>query len=178
MMNINNLKIYDILDVRDPGWSFNLLFRKVSGSWGGHVAPVIQKGGMIGMGNSHASGSEWQPLDRLEERLDNGEIDVRVYRPRYYTIGQLIRASNWWLQHVDGTGYDWWAYIGLAIKVLFWDSWQIDTGKESNWYCVEGAMDGLRFGAGIPLMDGEIYTVRALELFAERNKRLEFMGYI
>lgn len=174
-MKVDGLQIYDIASFHYNRFGWNKLFQVLGDSWGGHIAPILYDG-QIGTGDSKAKGSRFHPIEKTLSEIDDGELEVRIYRLKGYTKDELMLANKWWLENIQGTDYDFWAYVGLGIKVLFVDSWQIDTGRESDWYCYEGTMKALEAVAGKQLMDVEVFTPRLFENFARRSKSIECLG--
>lgn len=176
-MKASDLQIYDLALFHHNHFGWGGLFQILGGSWSSHIAPILYNK-RIGTGDSKFNGSKFNPIEKTLSEIDKGKIEVKIYRIKEHTKDELILANEWWLDNVQGTGYDFWAYIGLSMKVLFIDSWQIDTGKEKDWYCYEGTMGALKKATGKPLMDVEVFTPRAFEKFASRSKKLECLGML
>lgn len=88
------------------------------------------------------------PCDEDDERLSNGDLELRVYEVADATIAQEEGAAAWWMGNVNGELYDLLAFPRLWIKnrignasrsrcpVLRWIG-NIAAGVENLEYCTE-----------------------------------------
>jgi hypothetical protein len=142
MMRIDpdKLLVGDIFHARSYGF-WGRAIRHVLGSWGNHDAPVLEYNGRLVIGDSHPGGSVLTPLEDYQQRLDNGEIELRVYRVQHVTFAERHWASAWWIDNVLGSHYDYLAYGRLILKRIFGDVWKRAAGWRWAWWCTEGTRD-------------------------------------
>ena len=101
--------------------------------------------GNWGIGEALSQGSVVTPLEKYEDDLATGRLQVRVFeilpRTPVENIYDVMRTAAWnWTQDVEGHGYDYWAYIGLICEAFF--GWDVDTSSRKKFWCTEGAAKG------------------------------------
>jgi len=108
--------------------------------WGNHDALIVgaHDSALLGVGESVPWRARVTSLEWYEEAMERGEVECRVYAVTGATRDQECGASDYYLEHVVGTWYDFAALPRLAIKSLLMDVWRKAAGWEWAWYCTEG----------------------------------------
>ena len=135
------IKVGQWLNVRhNKGWTWKLI-RHVLGSWGDHNAPILERYGELVIGDAKPGGAETTTLEKYQDEIDKGEIEVRVYDIPFVSFPERHWASAWWLNNVDGSPYDYMAFPRLILKALFGDWIPAAAGWEWAWWCTESCRD-------------------------------------
>lgn len=119
--------------------------------WGNHDGMFIECNGEWFIGDSQPMFATLTPIKEYEEKLTLGRWDVRVYIVATATRKQGIDAANYWLEHVQGSIYDFVAFPRLLFKAgvgdlsdshIAWLKWIGDRACGIEWanWCTEGCM--------------------------------------
>ena len=119
--------------------TFGWLIRRVLKSWGSHDA-LLWHGPSGGWWVCDAMPpvARLTPLHEWEQRVLDGQAELRFYWPAGAKAMDGGVAAKWWVQRVTNSPYDRCAFPRLLLKALFMDVWERQAGKEWSWYCTEG----------------------------------------
>lgn len=137
VFDLTALRDADIFHPRRRGNELSGAIRRAVGSWGNHDALACRFNGHWYVGDATHPQARLTPLAEYARDLVDGEIELRIYRPRYTTAAEATAAAAWWMREVNGTWYDWAAYPRLLLKSVLGDLLPWPAGWEWAWYCTE-----------------------------------------
>ena len=127
----------------------NLPFDPEKLVWGNHDGIVIYRRSGWYIGEALAGGSVFTRLEKYEKDIAAGKCKVAFYYPKNAGINEGLSASAYWMLHVFGTPYDYFAYPRLMVKAFLFD-WEHSSiplfqwigNKSAGWewanWCTEG----------------------------------------
>lgn len=139
--------------------AFSRLIIRTLGSWASHDAIAIYINGVWYVGDAESPFAHLTPLEVYEQELLERN-NVQVAWVCDATPQQGVAAANYWLQHVQGSPYDWFAFPRLLLKEKLldfseskvkWIKWLGDRYCGFTWahWCTEGVAEAWKKGAGI-----------------------------
>jgi len=127
--------------------------------WGSHDGILIFLNNSWYVGDSVFPFAKLTPIKAYEELIEKGLYDVKILIPTAYEVDKGIRSATYWVEHIQGSLYDVFAFPRLLIKTRLidfskskvrWIKWLGDRhcGLEWSRWCTEGVSESWRVGGG------------------------------
>lgn len=127
----------DIIHSYSDG-KYGRAIRRAIGSKGSHDALAVHDlAGQLFIGEAVVGGGRLTHPKEYEAKMRAGSVRVCVLRIPGATDLDRQSASDWFLNHIPGAPYDFWAYPRLLAKAYLGDIFKGQAGKEWAWYCTE-----------------------------------------
>lgn len=112
-----------------------------------HDAMVVKHDGKLWIGESQPPVARLTPIEEYEAQIKSGFIyRFRVLEVVGATTEQEEAASEWWLDYVRNSPYDYKGIFRLLVKVIFGNWFKAAAGWEWARWCSEGVADAWRCG--------------------------------
>lgn len=137
--NRDELRPGMVVRLRSDSRFGKLILKMLKICWSTHDAGVIiMPSGKIYIGDSQPLFAKMTPIEVYDEKVASGKWQVKFLLPKGYTPEKGVRASEYWVRHINGSLYDFAAFPRLGLKCLFGDIWKKAAGWEWAKWCTEG----------------------------------------